>query len=144
MEKEELSIDDNNKNIDVDSIPKYLLLKGSTEDKVENVSCGSIQYSFRDAVTISDSDVSASSVSVVCNKDGSYQTILYRTSLGIMGAIYNDDIFMVPLDNLSKQEINELIEQYKDNDTIMDILSLEGYHYDDSYTLNKTKVLKLN
>ena len=96
------------------------------------------------AVTISDSDVSASSVSVVCNKDGSYQTILYRTSLGIMGAIYNDDIFMVPLDNLSKQEINELIEQYKDNDTIMDILSLEGYHYDDSYTLNKTKVLKLN
>ena len=144
MNNKDFIVDDNNKNIDVDSIPKYLLLKGSTEDKVENVSCGSIQYSFRDAVTISDSDVSASSVSVVCNKDGSYQTILYRTSLGIMGAIYNDDIFMVPLDNLSKQEINELIEQYKDNDTIMDILSLEGYHYDDSYTLNKTKVLKLN
>lgn len=113
-------------------------------ERNDSISIGSIQYSFRDVITLNDDDVSETEASITCNKDGSYQTILYRTYLGLKGSIYNDNLYIVPIDDLTKEELNELIEEHKDNTNVMSVLKARGY-YNDDYSINKTRVLvKIN
>lgn len=143
MNNKDFIIDSNNKNIDINDIPKYLVLKGSQMERNDSISIGSIQYSFRDVITLNDDDVSETEASITCNKDGSYQTILYRTYLGLKGSIYNDNLYIVPIDDLTKEELNELIEEHKDNTNVMSVLKARGY-YNDDYSINKTRVLVKN
>ena len=98
----------NNSKIDIDNIPKYLLLNGTEDEYIDAIPNGSVQYAFNDITSLNDIDLSLTKVSLVCNKDGSYNTILYNTYLGITGNIYNDDMYMIPVQDLTQEEVNEL------------------------------------
>ena len=108
----------NNSKIDIDNIPKYLLLNGTEDEYIDAIPNGSVQYAFNDITSLNDSDLSLTKVSLVCNKDGSYNTILYNTYIGITGNIYNDDMYMIPVQDLTKEEINELFNEYQSNNKI--------------------------
>ena len=144
MNNKDFIIDSSNKNVDINDLPKYLVLKGSQLEKKDNISIGSIQYSFRDVITLNDNNVSETEASIVCNKDGSYQITLYRSYLGLSGSIYNDNLYIVPIDDLSQEELNDLIEEQKYNNNVMDALKARGYYKDDNYSVNKTKLLIKN
>lgn len=127
----------NNSKIDIDNIPKYLLLNGTEDEYIDAIPNGSVQYAFNDITSLNDNDLSLTKVSLVCNKDGSYNTILYNTYLGITGNIYNDDMYMIPVQDLTKEEINELFNEYQDNESIIYILNNNGIYKSN----NKIKVL---
>lgn len=127
----------NNSKIDIDNIPKYLLLNGTEDEYIDAIPNGSVQYAFNDITSLNDSDLSLTKVSLICNKDGSYNTILYNTYLGITGNIYNDDMYMIPVQDLTKEEINELFKEYQDNESIINILNNNGIYQSN----NKIKVL---
>lgn len=127
----------NNSNIDIDNIPKYLLLKGTEDEYIDTIPNGSVQYAFNDITSLNDNDSSLTKVSLVCNKDGSYNTILYNTYLGINGNIYNDDMYMIPIQDLTQEEANELFKEYQDNESIISILNDNGIYQSN----NKVKVL---
>lgn len=127
----------NNSKIDIDNIPKYLLLNGTEDEYIDAIPNGSVQYAFNDITSLNDSDLSLTKVSLVCNKDGSYNTILYNTYIGITGNIYNDDMYMIPVQDLTKEEVNELFNEYQDNESIIYILNNNGIYQSN----NKIKVL---
>ena len=118
----------NNSSIDLDNIPKYLLLKGTEDEYIDTIPNGSVQYAFNDITSLNDSDFSLTKVSLVCNKDGSYNTILYNTYLDITGNIYNDSMYMIPVQDLTQEEVNELYKEYQDNENIINILNDNGIY----------------
>lgn len=125
----------------VDELPKYVILKGtSKKDSLNAVSEGSVIYNFEDVTSFKDSEFSLTDISLTCNLDGSYQTIVYSSFLGLKGSIYNMSLYMMPLKDLTNDQINELFDENVNNQEIMDFLKENGY----SRTTNKIRVLKKN
>ena len=125
----------------VDELPKYVILKGtSKKDSLNTVSEGSVIYNFEDVTSFKDSEFSLTDISLTCNLDGSYQTIVYSSFLGLKGSIYNMSLYMMPLKDLTNDQINELFDENVNNQEIMDFLKENGY----SRTTNKIRVLKKN
>lgn len=131
---------DNKDDLIVDELPSYIILKGSNvKENWNNISEGSLIYSFNDVVSFRDSDFSMTDISLICNRDGSYQTIIYSSYLGLKGSIYNMSLFMKPLSELTKEEMSELIDEYKNDQEIMSFLEDNNFK-----STNKIRVLKKN
>lgn len=132
---------ENGNDLVVDELPKYVILKGtSKKDSLNAVSEGSVIYNFEDVTSFKDSEFSLTDISLTCNLDGSYQTIVYSSFLGLKGSIYNMSLYMMPLKDLTNDQINELFDENVNNQEIMDFLKENGY----SRTTNKIRVLKKN
>ena len=92
-----------------------------------------IQYQFNDITSGHSFD--NTNVVMTYIGDGYYSILLYRTYLGIKGKLSNDNLYIVPLSDLTQEELEELTNELKDNQDMLDKL----LSYD--YTKPKTKTL---
>lgn len=111
-------------------LPKYILLKGTQSEAVIPEYSNTIQYEFNDAT--SGNSFNTTNVVMTYNGDGYYSLLLYRSYLGIKGKISNDNLFIVPLYDLSEEEFKELESELSDYPDMLDKI----YFYN-----NKTKTL---
>ena len=114
-------------------LPKYILLRGTSSDIIIPEYSETIQYQFNDITSGHSFD--NTNVVMTYIGDGYYSILLYKTYLGIKGKLSNDNLYIVPLSDLTQEELEELINELKDNQDMLDKL----LSYD--YTKPKTKTL---
>ena len=114
-------------------LPKYILLRGTSSDIIIPEYSETIQYQFNDITSGHSFD--NTNVVMTYIGDGYYSILLYRTYLGIKGKLSNDNLYIVPLSDLTQEELEELINELKDNQDMLD--KLLSYNY----TKPKTKTL---
>lgn len=73
------------------------------------------------------------------NGDGYYYITVWRSYCGIVGRFTNDNLYIKPLYDLTREELEELMYELKDNQDMLE----ELYQYDDSYVDIKPKTKTL-
>lgn len=124
-----------------DNIPKYILLKGTQADGMMTLAnSNSVQYEFGDI--FEDNYIprfEETDVSMNYNGDGYYYITVWRSYCGIVGRFTNDNLYIKPLYDLTREELEELMYELKDNQDMLEKL----YQYDDSYVDIKPKTKTL-
>ena len=92
-------------------LPKYILLKGSYLEAIGVLfNSNSVQYEFFGTEENLSSQInSATDISFFYDNDGIYYTRIWRTDTNVVrGFITNDNLYIVPLSDLTKEELEEL------------------------------------
>lgn len=92
-------------------IPKYILMKGSYFEIIGALANSySVQYEFFGTEeNLSSLTDSATDISFFYDNDGIYYTRIWRTDTNVVrGFITNDNLYIVPLSDLTKEELEEL------------------------------------
>lgn len=92
-------------------LPKYILLKGSYLEAIGVLfNSNSVQYEFFGTEENLSSPInSATDISFFYDNDGIYYTRIWRTDTNVVrGFITNDNLYIVPLSDLTKEELEEL------------------------------------
>lgn len=92
-------------------LPKYILLKGSYLEAIGVLfNSNSVQYEFFGTEKNLSSQInSATDISFFYDNDGIYYTRIWRTDTNVVrGFITNDNLYIVPLSDLTKEELEEL------------------------------------
>lgn len=92
-------------------LPRYILMKGSYLESIGVLSnSNSVQYEFLGTEeNLSSPTDSATDISFYYDNDGIYCTRIWRTNTNVVrGFITNDNLYIVPLSDLPKEELEEL------------------------------------
>lgn len=92
-------------------LPKYILLKGSYLEAIGVLfNSNSVQYEFFGTEeNLSSPTDSATDISFYYDNDGIYYTRIWKTNTNVVkGFITNDNLYIVPLSDLTKEELEEL------------------------------------
>ncbi len=96
-------------------LPKYILMRGSSLEAIGSLSnSNSVQYEFFGVEDnlLSPTD-SATDISFYHDNDGVYHTRIWRTDTNVIrGFLTNDNLYIVPLSDLTKDEVEELSSSY--------------------------------
>lgn len=124
------------------TLPKYILLRGTQAEiymRLEN--SNSIQYEFTDVCDentipqFNDTDIS-----LCCNNGGGYDITIWKSYCGATGQIHSTNLNIVPLEDLSQDEYNELTTELQEHPKMLEKLN----EYSSTNTTEKAKVLTKN
>lgn len=98
-------------------LPNYILLKGTKGEVLIPEYSSTIEYEFNDVI----SGISYDNTNVVLtyNGDGSYNILLYRTYLGLKGKLTNTNLYIEPLEDLTKEELKCLEEEHQNYEEML-------------------------
>lgn len=119
------SADLQGKGLDVESIPKYLLLRGTSYEAMKHYG-DEIEYEFANwDADITDCHTWTTDVSLMRSNNGRFNLILWKKdgdSTFLSLSFSNSYKFLRPISQLSELEISEVIEQYGNAQDVMSVM----------------------
>lgn len=122
-------------------LPKYILLKGTQlQSTTKLANSSTIEYVFTDVEDSYDiPTLENTCITMNYNGDGYYYYTIYYSYCKVKGTLTNNNLYTVPLEDLTKEELKDLEEELKNNPNMLDKV------YDYININNKTKTLtKIN